>query len=171
MMPYTPQQIANFFLDRAQAEGRQLDQLKLMKLVYIAYGWVLALTGRRLFEDPIRAWKHGPVMRTLYDEFKRFRSGPITAHATEFDLDTGEQMVPTIPANDEETSMILDKVWAAYRGFSGWSLRNKTHEPDTPWTTTYYEQGESAVIPDGLIASHFRTVIRKLLDEVRAAGA
>jgi uncharacterized phage-associated protein len=170
-MSYTPQQIANYFIDRAKAEGRELGQLKLMKLVYIAYGWVLALTGRRLFDEPIRAWKHGPVMRTLYDEFKRFRSGPITAHATEYDLDTGEQIVPTVPREDEETTMILDKVWAAYKAFSGWSLRNKTHEPDTPWTTTYYELGENSVISDTLIASHFRTVIRRLLDDVRTFAA
>lgn len=47
--PYTPQHVANFFLDRAEEEGFPLTQLKLMKLVYIAYGWHLAITGEALF--------------------------------------------------------------------------------------------------------------------------
>ena len=170
-MAYTPQQIANYFLDRAADEARPMDQLKLMKLVYIAYGWVLALTGERLFEEPIQAWKHGPVIRSIYDEFKRFRASFITGRATDYDYETGEQVVPSIPPEDEQTRMILGKVWDAYRSFSGWTLRNKTHEAQTPWTETYYGSGENSVIPDDAIREHFCQIIRRLLDEVKAAVA
>lgn len=37
-MAYTPQHIANYFLERAEREGVRVSPLKLIKLVYIAYG-------------------------------------------------------------------------------------------------------------------------------------
>lgn len=166
-MPYTPQHIANFFLERASDEGRDIDQLKLMKLVYIAYGWVLALTGKRLFREPIQAWQHGPVIRSLYDEFKHFGRRPISSRATEFDFETFDMSEPEIPSSDEETRLILDKVWAAYRRFSGWQLREKTHEQGTPWSIVYQPGLRDQVIGDELIRPHFLTIIRKILD---AAG-
>lgn len=167
-MTYTPQHVANYFLDRAAEEGRTLDQLKLMKLVYIAYGWVLALTGKRLFDEPIQAWQHGPVIRSLYDEFKRFRRDPISTRATEFNLDTWDVTTPEIDHADSGTRLILDKVWAAYRAFSGWQLREKTHEPGTPWTLTYDPAQRDREIPDELIRPHFLSIIRRILDAATA---
>lgn len=167
MMQYTPQHIANFFLEKAEQESRPLDQLKLMKLVYIAYGWSLALTGSKLFAEPIQAWQHGPVIRSLYDEFKHFRRAPINARATEFDLESFDYTEPEIPTSDSETRLILDKVWAAYKRFSGWQLRQKTHEDGTPWTMAYQDGVRDQVIPDDTIRPHFLKIIRQILD---AAG-
>lgn len=53
-----------------------MSLLKLIKLVYLAYGWSIAL-DYRLFDEPIVAWKHGPVIRSLYHEFKHFGAAPI----------------------------------------------------------------------------------------------
>ncbi|MBT2242699.1 SocA family protein [Sphingobium sp. BHU LFT2] len=168
-MTYTPQHIANYFLDRARDENRTLDQLKLMKLVYIAYGWHLALTGKKLFNEDIQAWQHGPVVRSLYDEFKHFGRSPITQRATEFDMDTFDLTVPEIPESDADVRLILDKVWAAYKRFNGWQLREKTHEAGTPWSMTYQEGARDQIIPDETIRPHFLTIIRKILDAARAS--
>lgn len=170
-MTYTPQHIANYFLKRADDEGRPMDQLKLIKLVYIAYGWALALTGKRLFSEEIQAWKHGPVIRSVYDEFKHYGSLPIHSRATEFDLDTFELTEPRVPEKDAETQLILGKVWAAYKRFSGWQLRQKTHEPDTPWSMTYDPRRRDQVISDELIRPHFLTIIRQILDVIAQASA
>jgi len=161
---YTPQHIANYFLDKAEAECVPITPLKLIKLVYIGYGWVLALVGRRLFPEPIEAWKHGPVIPSLYHEFKHYRSDPITDDALCYDLDTGQSFRPTIPADDTLVRGILDKVWSAYRRFSGWALRQKTHEQGTPWEQTYDPNVMSKQIPDDLIAPHFQQKIREILD-------
>lgn len=165
---YTPQHIANYFLDKAEEDGRSLSPLKLIKLVYIAYGWVLALTNQRLFEEPIEAWQHGPVIPSIYHEFKHYRSEPICERAGLFDMETGGYDLPRIPKSDSTTLLILEKVWAAYSRFSGWALRNKTHEPGTPWTTVYDGTKEN-VIPDNLIHQHFHQKIRDILDAARAA--
>jgi uncharacterized phage-associated protein len=56
--------VANRFLELAEAEGRSLTPLQLMKLVYIAHGWMLGIHQRPLIKDHIEAWKLGPVIPT-----------------------------------------------------------------------------------------------------------
>ena len=169
-MAYTPQHIANYFLERAEAERRPLTQLKLIKLVYIAYGWYLALTGNRLFEEPIQAWKHGPVIRSLYDEFKHFGSAPIDCKAMDFDLDTLEFHAPHVPDDDKETRLILDRVWASYKDFSASALRNKTHEVDSPWDRAYVDGVRNLTLSDPDIREHYTHRIRRYLNAARAFG-
>ena len=43
MTIYNPAHIANFFIGKAKEESEPLTQMKLMKLVYIGFGWVKAL--------------------------------------------------------------------------------------------------------------------------------
>ena len=52
--------------------------MHLQKLVYLAHGWTLAVTGDPLVEDRFEAWDYGPVIRKLYDALRSFGSGPIT---------------------------------------------------------------------------------------------
>jgi uncharacterized phage-associated protein len=47
-----------------------LTNLKLQKLLYCAYGVHLALFSEKLFNDQIQAWKLGPVVPIIYQEFK-----------------------------------------------------------------------------------------------------
>ena len=169
-MPYTPQHVANYFLDRAEAEGRPMSQLKLMKLVYIAYGWYLALTGKKLFCEDIQAWQHGPVIRSLYDELKHFGRSFIVGRTSEFDYETFERTEPEVPATDTDTRVVLDKVWAAYKRFSGWQLREKTHESGTPWSLVYNPDVRDQIIPDETIRPHFLAIIRKILDAARPSS-
>jgi uncharacterized phage-associated protein len=163
-MTYTPQHVANYFLDRASAENISLSQMKLIKLVYIAYGWILALTGKRLFEEAIQAWRHGPVIPSLYHEFKHNRAEPICEPSVRYDMDTEEFSVPRISVYDEETGFILEKVWASYKMFSGSSLRAKTHEANTPWSKVFVPDTNGILIRDEDIEQHYKERIRKYLD-------
>lgn len=158
-------------LDRASDEGRPLSPMKLLKLVYIAYGWSLAILDKKLFEEPIYAWDHGPVVRSLYHEFKHFGRHPIQEPSIDLDLDHERFVVPRIPEDDERANVVLNKVWDVYKNFSAWDLRNKTHEPDSPWTRVYKEDQRDTVIPDDLIASHFRQKISQYLDNARKSTA
>src|SRR5450631_518283 len=58
----TARAVADYFLSLVDEEaGDSLSNLKLQKLVYYAQGFSLALTGKRLFDEAIEAWEHGPV--------------------------------------------------------------------------------------------------------------
>jgi uncharacterized phage-associated protein len=164
-MTYTARHISNYFLERAEREGQALTQMKLQKLVYIAYGWYLALTNSKLFEDRIEAWQHGPVIPDLYEEFKNFGREPITVKSIEFDLDSLEATEPTVPEHDENTQVILDRVWESYKRFSSAALRSKTHEADTPWSRVYDPDKRNQLLRDEDIGEHFRDKIREYLAE------
>ncbi|MEO0688219.1 MAG: type II toxin-antitoxin system antitoxin SocA domain-containing protein, partial [Cyanobacteria bacterium J06649_11] len=113
-----------------------------------------ALLNRRLFEEPILAWQHGTVIQSLYDEFKHCKASPIIELSIDFDLETLTATVNQIPKNDKDIIEVLEKVWGVYKHFSASALRNKTHEPDTPWNCVY-NGNKTTQVPAELINQHF----------------
>lgn len=75
---YTAGEVANYILDLADRDRVAVTPMKLQKLVYITYGWALALFHLQLFQEKIQAWKHGPVIPSLFHEFKVYTNNPIT---------------------------------------------------------------------------------------------
>ncbi len=57
-----------------------MSNLKLQKLLYDAQGHYLGGHGQPLFEDPIEAWVHGPVVPSTYYERQRYGSGNVDVH-------------------------------------------------------------------------------------------
>ena len=50
------EEVANYFLDKLEAEyGDCMPISKLQSLLYYAQGFVMAFTGKKLFDDPIYA--------------------------------------------------------------------------------------------------------------------
>ena len=117
-------EVANYFLSKVNEEyGDCISNLKLQKLVYFAQGFVLAITGKTLFNEDILAWQHGPVVKSLYDEYKKHGATCITKPET-FEF---------IYLRDKELTEILDEVYDTYGQFSAWKLRDLTHLPNSPW--------------------------------------
>lgn len=155
----TPQAVANFFLKRATADRCVLTQLQLLKLVYIAHGWTLATLGSPLVDEPVEAWKYGPVIPSIYHEFKHFGSMPISQPSVDLHID-GKVSIPEIP-DDKRVHQVLEKVWSVYSGLSGPALMRLTHQDGTPWSQFYDPNTMGKVIPDAVIAQHYRDLIAK----------
>ena len=158
------QHVANFFIEKSLEEGVPISQLKLLKLAYIGYGWSAAVLNRELFEEDIEAWKHGPVVPSLYHEFKRFGKDDIYGYAIDVDLDNpGKTKIPKIPSSEKDLVWLLSLVWTVYSRYSAWDLVRKTHEEGTPWHSAY-EPGKLNAIPYDSIKTHFERKIREYLD-------
>ena len=142
-------------LDSADNENRGLSPMKLLKLVYIGYGWSLAVLEEKLFDEPIEAWAHGPVVKSLYHEFKHCGRDPIRRRSVELDLDEMSTVTPRIGESDNHALFALGTVWYIYKRFGAWDLRQKAHEPDSPWSLVYEPGSIGIVIPDELIHEHF----------------
>lgn len=176
-MTYTPQHIANYFLDRAAQEERRLTVLKLLKLVYIAYGWSLALREERLFNERIEAWQHGPVIPSIYHEFKHSGSNPIIANSVTVDFQEKDGKLaldvqtPRVPQSDHDTLYILDTVWKSYKDFPAWTLRELTHQPDTPWSKVYREGSRGIILQDEDIREHYVERIGRYVEAARSTEA
>ena len=69
---FTVKQIAKYFLALSDPKvGDIISNLKLQKLCYYGQGFHLAFYGTRLFPNKIEAWTHGPVIRELYQAYKK----------------------------------------------------------------------------------------------------
>ena len=152
-MNYTPITIATYFLQK-EKQNKTITPMKLIKLVYIAHGWYLALTeGKSLINENAEAWKYGPVIPSLYDRFKSYGSSNITE-------------IPKVDTSvlTEADTAILDDVWNNYGDKSGIQLSGKTHEPNTPWSKVWEKAKETTrkedlIIPNSLIMQHYQNLL------------
>jgi len=157
---FSAKSIANYFLDLAAASGQSITPMKLQKLVYYAQGWYAGYTQRPLINEAVEAWQYGPVIPSLYHEFKRFGSGNISIKAFEYDaLGVREAATPA----DTEIRTFLNNVFKSYGKFSGVELSEMTHASGTPWDITWSAcKGIRGVdIPFERMASHFQAAIQK----------
>ncbi len=143
----TAEAIGRYFLWLAvSGEPTPLTQMHLHKLLYYAQGWSLASRGQRLFDEPIQAWVHGPVVPSVYPVFADYDSSPIAPHEAR---DAG--------ITDEDRAFV-ETVWRRYGRYSAWRLREMTHS-EAPWQSargrTPEGSASKAIISDTSMASFF----------------
>jgi len=138
--------VANYFLVLVDREaGDLITQLKLQKLIYFAQGANLALFEKPLFEEPIEAWEHGPVVRELRKSFGQFRSDVIPIPGEiEFDIYSTQQ------------KELIYKVYKKYGEHTAAYLRNLTHGHPT-WIDAFTSQHK--IIEQDKIKDFFKTFI------------
>ena len=184
-MPFLVDAIANRFLDIAENEGKRLSPMKLQKLIYFAHGWHLGITETPLIDEPIELWSYGPVVSSLYQEFKDIGDGEIQRKATELrrrpggeklEYDLYEPSIEDCAASKEQKEIattIVDQVWQRYNRFTALELSAMTHQKDTPWEILYRKfNGRIPAhlrIPNDLILQHFRA--RLLAAQSKTAAA
>ncbi len=138
---YASAAIANYFLTKGKDDNKPLSPMKIQKLIYFAYGWYLATTDKRLFNEMIEAWRYGPVIPSVYEAFRHYGNNPIREFMLDFDTQEETHV------EDEITRKILDVVWYVYSDLSATSLSNLTHEKGTPWYRIFEQYGSIANIP------------------------
>src|SRR5258707_10881642 len=160
-----PLAIANYFIQKSIETGGVMTPMKLIKLVYISHGWYLALTGKPLLEETVQAWQYGPVVPSIYHEFKNYGKSPITTLS--FDFTTLKYPLPS----DPEIIKFLDKIWAVYGIYDGLQLSALTHQANTPWDITWNQIGgkDRKEVPIGneLIRTYY---IHKVSSQTSHAG-
>ena len=113
-------EVADYFLVGTSDDAySQITHLVLQKLLYYGQGFHLALQGDPLFEEDIQAWKHGPVVPSIYQSYRGFRKHPIARP----DLEASNVRESLAP----EAREILDAVWALYGQIPAWQLSDLTH--------------------------------------------
>jgi uncharacterized phage-associated protein len=110
---------ANYIVWFAQRHGDSITNLKLQKLLYYAQGWFLALYGRPLFQESLRAWVRGPVEYGVWQAFNGFKWNPITRDVAK-------------PKLSELAQDHLDEVIEVYGDYSAYTLERMTHNEE-PW--------------------------------------
>lgn len=174
MPNYRPEAIANRFLDLAGEQG--LTQLQIQKLVYIAHGWNLAVSGEPLTSVEPEAWDRGPVYRDLRNKISHIGSKRLTRKIHENDdnpfavfasENRGREIVANLNNTEEK---IVSLVWNRYGHLHGFTLSDLTHEPDTPWHEVYHSRGRNAAIPNTVIERHYSDLAERLQAETAQVG-
>lgn len=150
--PYDARAVANTLLDIALRHGLTFDLLKLETLVYISHGWYLCLIGSSLISDPIEAWKHGPMIRSIYDEWRRFGRGSVAAWHLTLNHRTRLLEIPVTKASDR---LFLESVWVRYDELTGAELAALVIQPGTPWHDVRRTTSECVVIPNDAIRTYY----------------
>ena len=146
MNMYKVNDIAKYFLVLSDPKvGDLISNLKLQKLCYYAQGFHLALHDKKLFPEKIEAWTHGPVIRELYQKYKKYGDGVIPTPGS-FD----------ISIYDKNTQELLDEVYSVYGQYSAWKLRNMTHE-EPPWKEA--KESASSISPSSM-KEYFKTLVK-----------
>ncbi len=139
--------VAEYFLARDdENSGELISNLKLQKLAYYAQGVCLAAYDKPLFVETIEAWTHGPVVPSLYHEYKKYGDGKIES-SNDFDADKF----------DAEATDVLEVVYSTFAQYSAWKLRNMTHE-EPPWKTAY-AKSPGSLISNSSMTSYFKTIV------------
>jgi uncharacterized phage-associated protein len=174
VMPnYRPEALANRFLELAGSQG--LTQLQIQKLVYIAHGWTLAITGEPLTSTEPEAWDRGPVYRDLRSKISHIGSNRLTRRIHEnddnpFAVFASENRGREITANLNETEEeIISLVWNRYGHLHGFTLSDLTHEPNTPWHNVYHRRGRNAAISNDEIEEHYSALAKSLQEDADQA--
>lgn len=141
---FDARQIANWFVLRAQKDGRRLSVMQILKLVYIAHGWHLEMRGAPLFHNKIEAWRHGPVIPDVYHAF---RAQGVTIAAP----------VDGYPSDDfpPEYDEFLGEIYRLYGSMGAFKLSKVTHEEGGPWHIATKSRGLFAPISNEIIRAHY----------------
>lgn len=130
----------------ADKEGVRVDPLKLQKLLYFAQALSLVRRGHPLFRDKIEAWQHGPVVPTVYKEYKKFKNKRLYA---------GEGFDMKIFTNSEQK--ILEDIIATFGKYTGSQLRNMTHK-HLPWKNAF-KKAKNTEITKQVIKQYYKGAI------------
>ena len=121
--------VSNNILERGFSEDIDITPMKLQKLTYLVYKKYYQDTNRILFQDRFEVWKYGPVVRSIYDEFKEYKGNAVKRYCREPDA--------SVFVVDEEASSAfknaVNAIWEKYKLYDGIPLSAMTHREGTAW--------------------------------------
>ncbi len=148
--PYDSRQVANRLINLSNQSGVAMSIMRLLKLTYMTHGWTLAVLERPLVNDYVQAWKYGPVIPGIYYSFRPhgvYNLNPIPlVHESVFDQDVDD---------------LISSVYDIYGSLSASQLSALTHIKDGPWYTKYKKGERGIIIPNELIAEHFKDKLKR----------
>ena len=160
--------VAYEMLEIAKDKGIALSNLQLQKLVYIAHGYFLGWKGKPLIKETVEAWKYGPVIGEVYQEFKGFGSQKISVDSEMSFPPIDDNQIPLKEYVDEkipgDMKECLEGVLKLYGSNSATDLISITHAFGTPWDEVWNRQNGMlklfAEMPNDLIKKHYEKIVK-----------
>jgi uncharacterized phage-associated protein len=163
--PVDAKGLTNLLLDWSDEQNLAITPMKLQKLIYYCHAEFLVATGQPLVAQDFEAWEYGPVIPSLFREFKHLKADSIRTRANRFDPLTA-QTVEALPPDLGDASELVRQTFELYVQHSASALSRMSHASDGPWSEalTLFEQGRNPGrrISNELISSHHRGQVDSL---------
>jgi len=137
--------VANFFIEVFKDTDDPMTKLRVMKMVYNAQGCSLARFGEPLFDEEIEAWKHGPVIPSIYRSLDAYKNDIIKRPLGKNSKEIFSQ---------EQTKLLID-VAVKYGKYTTSTLDGVSRSPESPWGKAYIDNRRKVKIPKELIREYF----------------
>lgn len=111
-MGYPALKVANTLVSLAHRQGMPVSGPQVQKLIYFAHATLLARFGRPLVKEEFAAWQHGPLLESLYHEFKLLGTGPLPTEGWPM------QRLGFVAADDDAALQVLQSTLQECRGVS-----------------------------------------------------
>ena len=161
---YKAVDLAKTFANFGVKEGKPVTQMQLQKMVYFANGLWLARTNgeESLIRENFEAWDFGPVVPSIYKEFKQFGANAIKPETNIYALIGKElDLSPIKHYSKKEHENLIKNVWQYLKDISGIALSNWTHQENSAWSKAYYNYGRNRILDRNQIAEEFRNFLTR----------
>lgn len=138
---------ANYIVYLMRDVCEDLSNMKINKLLYYAQGYYLQKYGDVMFDDPIEAWEHGPVVPDVYRRYKACGDAPVS--------ECDESRAAIVPP---EAADILFEVARQYGRYTASALRSMTHVIGGPWDQVYRNKARHLEITVPVIRQYFQNI-------------
>lgn len=156
-MAYSASLIAFAFVQKGIEEGKFVTQMKLQKMVYMAHGYHLAIYNEPLIKEEFQAWKFGPVVPSIYQDYKLYGSDRII----DIGLISSTYNVADLHQLDNKAVEAIDYTWQATKGLSATDLSSWSHRKEGPWYKVYKPGEMDLSIDNDSIKQYFRGLLFK----------
>lgn len=136
--------LCNNILQRGKLDGVLITPMKLQKIMYYVCRDYVVETGQMPISEDFAVWQYGPVLPSVYGEFKSFGAKPITSYAK----DASGHSYKVNESENPILSRVIDVAWAKYKGKSGIELSKMTHQKGSGWYSAYMEGREKISLED-----------------------
>lgn len=121
----------------------QVDAMKLQKLVFYSQAWRIVQSGATLFDEPVKAYKNGPVVGMLFYRHKgrRYVSSDVIG-------------IGSKDAISQQEATLIDCVLEKYGSMSADELSDRTHK-EGPWMQAWEMRTWDDVIQPGAMKDFY----------------
>jgi len=125
---YEARKICNLLLSRYDARAFEITNLRINKLLFFIHAESLATKPNGLVRNHFEAWQFGPVVRPVFESFKRHGDQPISALATYLDYATGKEAPISFADIDPFDQELITEAFSRYSRFTTSQLVSLSHE-------------------------------------------
>lgn len=140
--------VAQRILDLSRASSRPcVTPMKLLKLIYIAHGYMMGRYQTPLIEENIQAYEYGPIVESVYRKVRSHRSMPVAT------IKGSSAWRGSFTARELE---VMQDVINLYGPHTAITLSQAMKHPSTPWSITRESSNRDTRIPNELIESFYK---------------